>query len=134
VSNNLLYGFKAPGVAAAPPGARPAPGRAVAHVSAPLGTARAARARERKASGMRRDCTVQIKEVPPAGALGLRDGPGPAGDRGFVVGVVRGAPIPTAIGPGKPSSRGPGVQEAPIDRQVVCLRCNGGTFVLVRCL
>ncbi|CAG6392342.1 hypothetical protein SCOCK_160124 [Actinacidiphila cocklensis] len=52
-SNNLLYEFKAPGSATAPPGARPALGRAVASVSAPRGTARTARAREGEACGMR---------------------------------------------------------------------------------
>jgi GntR family transcriptional regulator len=51
--SNFLYSIKAPDVAAGPPGARPAPGRAVAPVSAPLGTARAARARGGLADGMR---------------------------------------------------------------------------------
>lgn len=34
---------------------------------------------------MRRERTAEVKDVPPAGALGLRDGPGPAGARAFVV-------------------------------------------------
>jgi hypothetical protein len=48
--------------------------------------------------------------MPPAGALRLRDGRGPTGDRASVVGGCRGAPNPPAIDPGKPSSRGPGRQ------------------------
>jgi hypothetical protein len=51
------YGFpyfiKSPGAAAAPPGTRPAPGRAVAPVSTPLNPAEAARARDGLAGGMR---------------------------------------------------------------------------------
>lgn len=70
LSNNLLYEFKAPGVAAAPPGARPAPGRAIAPVSAPLGTARAARAHEREAGGMRRDVQPRSKRCLRRGRSG----------------------------------------------------------------
>jgi hypothetical protein len=48
--------------------------------------------------------------MPPAGALRLRDGPGPAGDRACVVGGCGVLPSRLPSARGKPSSRGPGRQ------------------------
>ncbi|SDP21577.1 hypothetical protein SAMN05216259_12021 [Actinacidiphila guanduensis] len=97
--------------------------RDAAPVSAPLGPADTARAHEAQ-PGLRQDRTAEAKTMPPAGALRLRDGPGPAGACAFVVGGVR--VLPSRL-PSTRASRAVAAQGVKVVRTVARSTWTPGT-------